>query len=399
MHNNTKVLNKETPRQQVHEGLQNQNNQIVNQEKEVSDLKKQIRKISEFLGQFKEQGKLPSSTIVNPNGGFESAKAIMLRSGKELGNHQKSVKQSLNEDEKLLQEKEHGAQATTREDQPLPQPHMTSKPSRFRQSKKEENEKDILETFRKVQVNIPLLDAIKQDPKYAKFLKELCITRKRNSNKKVVPVNNLIFPVDFYVLDMEDLAHSTPLLILLGRPFMKTARTKIDVFKGTLTMESDGEIIDFNISEAIKFPKDDHSCFSIDVFDSLAQDCLHSLDKDPFETTIAQGIGLKNEGTEAKHTHSMDREIFAVPTCEDEAKMVVAIESLPKHHGKSPIPISIPVSTNKLLPSVIQALVLELKPLPSHLKYAYLGDKETLSVIISSTLMALEKEKLIRMFK
>ncbi|XP_048434571.1 phosphoenolpyruvate carboxykinase (ATP) 1-like [Pyrus x bretschneideri] len=33
----------------------------------------------------------------------------------------------------------------------------------FMQAKKEENDKDILETFRKVQVNIPLLDAIKQE--------------------------------------------------------------------------------------------------------------------------------------------------------------------------------------------------------------------------------------------
>ncbi|KAM1620529.1 hypothetical protein ACFXTN_017496 [Malus domestica] len=79
--------------------------------------------------------------------------------------------------------------------------------------------------------------------------------------------------------------------------------------------------------------------------------------------------------------------------------MVAALESLPKHHGKSPIPISIPVSSNKLLPSVIQAPVLEVKPLPSHLKYPYLGDKETLLVIISSTLMALEEEKLIRVLK
>ncbi|CAL8992974.1 unnamed protein product, partial [Prunus brigantina] len=65
----------------------------------------------------------------------------------------------------------------------------------------------------------------------------------------LVRVNHLIFPADFYVLEMEDSAHSTPLPILLGRPFMKTARTNIDVFKGTLTMEFDGDIIDFNISE------------------------------------------------------------------------------------------------------------------------------------------------------
>ena len=43
--------------------------------------------------------------------------------------------------------------------------------------------------------------------------------------------------------------------------------TKIDVFKGTLTMEFDGDVINFNISEAIRYPIDDHSYFSFDVFD------------------------------------------------------------------------------------------------------------------------------------
>ena len=66
-------------------------------------------------------------------------------------------------------------------------------------------------------------------------------------------VNHLISPANFYVLEMENWVHSTPLPILLGRPFMKTARTNIDVFKGTLTMEFDGDVIDFNISEAIRY--------------------------------------------------------------------------------------------------------------------------------------------------
>jgi len=45
-------------------------------------------------------------------------------------------------------------------------------------SKKEDKEKDILEVFKKVKLNIPLIDAIKQIPKYAKFLKELCTTKR-----------------------------------------------------------------------------------------------------------------------------------------------------------------------------------------------------------------------------
>ncbi|KAM2016485.1 hypothetical protein ACFX16_046894 [Malus domestica] len=404
---------------------------------------------------------------MNPKGGFETAKAIMLKSGKQVGTDSNTSKSSQDEEDKLLQEEAQGAKPKAKDDQTLPnsssppKPSQTTKvspnstfsssiplnvpfPGRFKQSKKEEAEKDILETFRKVQVNIPLLDANKQVPRYAKFLKELCTTRRRISNKEVVQVSenvsavlqrklppkckdpgsftipcvigelkndgviiqladrsnaypkgvledvlvqvgNLIFPSDFYVVDTEDSPHSTPLPILLGRPFMKIARTKIDVFKGTLTMEFDGEVIDFNLSESIKFPKDDHSCFSIDIIDDMAQDFLDCLERDTLETTIAQGIGQKSG--------------FAVPRSVEEAEIVAALESLPQYHGKPSNPISISVFTNKLLPSVTQAPVLELKPLPDHLKYVFLGDNETLPVIVSSSLTAIEEEKLIRVLK
>jgi len=50
----------------------------------------------------------------------------------------------------------------------------------------EEVDKEILETFRKVKVNIPLLDAIKQIPKYVKFLKELRThKRKMKSHERI----------------------------------------------------------------------------------------------------------------------------------------------------------------------------------------------------------------------
>ncbi|CAN6679382.1 unnamed protein product [Malus baccata var. baccata] len=456
------------------QGQDNQTTALQSQANRVDHLEKQIGQIAEFVGQFRDQGRLPSSTVANPKGGFETAKAIALRSGKQVGTETQAIQVKKRMKSYCLRKN------------PKPQPrqgwdnlcrsHLAFPTHiirpRLKQSKKEENKKDILETFRKVQVNIPLLDAIKQVPRYAKFLKELCTTRRIISNKAVVQVSenvsavlqrklppkckdpgsftipcvigntkfehamldlgasinvmpysiyasmnlgelkndgviiqladrsnaypkgvledvlvqvdNLIFPVDFYVLEVEDSPNVTPLPILLGRPFMKTARTKIDVFKGTLTMEFDGEIINFNISTAMKFPKDDHSCFSIDVLDELAQDYLDMLEDDPFETTIAQGIGAKPN--------------LAVPK-EEHAELVAALELLPQHRGKPSNPIPIPVSTNTLLPSVIQAPVLDLKPLPDHLKYVFLGDEETLPVIVSSSLTALDEEKLIRVLK
>ncbi|KAM1502593.1 hypothetical protein ACFXTO_027916 [Malus domestica] len=175
--------------------------------------------MAEFMGKFnREQGKLPSSTDVNPKGGFKSAKAITLQSGKEVGSYPNPSKSNQNEDEKMQSEEKEQGLPTARIEQSLPQPptypnsttkgklgsnSMTSNsippnapfPRRFVQSKKDESDKDILDTFRRVQVNIPLLDAIKQVPKYAKFLKELCTTRKRASNKEVVRVSENVSAV------------------------------------------------------------------------------------------------------------------------------------------------------------------------------------------------------------
>ena len=86
----------------------------------------------------------------------------------------------------------------------------------------------------------------------------------------LVQVNELVFLADFYVIDMEDEISSNPTPILLGRAFLKTARTKIDVHDGTLTMEFNGEIIRFNIFEAMRWiPSDVHSIFNINIIDSL----------------------------------------------------------------------------------------------------------------------------------
>ncbi|KAL4626730.1 hypothetical protein ACB092_05G118700 [Castanea dentata] len=72
----------------------------------------------------------------------------------------------------------------------------------------------------------------------------------------LVQVNDLVFPTDFYVLDMENGDQTTP--ILLGRPFLKTSKTKKDVHSGTLTMEFDCEIVKFNIYDTMKYPDDDN---------------------------------------------------------------------------------------------------------------------------------------------
>ncbi|XP_027166138.1 uncharacterized protein LOC113766113 [Coffea eugenioides] len=403
-------------------------------------------------------GKLPSQTIVNPK---QNASAITLRSGKELPEPSKKISEQAIEEElekegnvsqpRALEQPDFGEKSTQVVTPPPPFP------SRLAKSKKQEHEQEILDTFRKVEVNIPLLDAIKQIPRYAKFLKELCTGKKKlKGNEKVhmgenvsavlqkklppkckdpgmftvpckignikiekamldlgasinvmprsiynlmnirplketgviiqladrsnaypdgvledilVQIDNLIFPADFYVLDMEDdNSNSSP--ILLGRPFLKTARTKIDVFTGTLTMEFDGDVIKFNIYDAMKYPGESHSIFVIDVIDSLAQ----------------QNFEFNND----------DALKFVFPF--ELQEVIFELNSLcPEFSNVSYL--ELPLSHSQLLPSIVQAPKVELKQLPDNLKYAFLGDGDTLPVIISSKLTALEEEKLIRVLK
>ncbi|RDX82793.1 hypothetical protein CR513_36373, partial [Mucuna pruriens] len=56
---------------------------------------------------------------------------------------------------------------------PLPFPSWTIL------ARKPKSDEELLKMFRKVEINISLLDSIKQVPKYAKFLKELCVHKRR----------------------------------------------------------------------------------------------------------------------------------------------------------------------------------------------------------------------------
>ncbi|XP_070003489.1 uncharacterized protein [Nicotiana sylvestris] len=58
-----------------------------------------------------------------------------------------------------------------------------------------------------------------------------------------------------------------------------------------------------------------------------------------------------------------------------------------------------PVTLTLPRPSIEEAPKLEFKPLPAHLRYAYLGNSETLLVIISSILTSTQEEKLLRVLR
>ena len=69
----------------------------------------------------------------------------------------------------------------------------------------------------------------------------------------MVEVDKLVFPTDFYVIDMNHEYYAAS--ILLGGPFFATTRMKIDVYTGALTVECEEEVVKFSIFDCMKKPK------------------------------------------------------------------------------------------------------------------------------------------------
>ncbi|RDY00919.1 hypothetical protein CR513_15833, partial [Mucuna pruriens] len=92
----------------------------------------------------------------------------------------------------------------------------------------------------------------------------------------LVQVIDLIFLVDFYVLDMEDETSRKGSTLILGQPFLMSAGTKIDVHAGTLLMEFGDNLVQFIIFEARKHPTKDPSLFGIDVINGLVAEYMQS---------------------------------------------------------------------------------------------------------------------------
>ncbi|KAJ9168419.1 hypothetical protein P3X46_019944 [Hevea brasiliensis] len=311
--------------------------------------------------------------MVNPK---QNASAITLRSGKELESVAgKKCGHS------LTSKTETEVVIAKQTDQPekfaLVKPKILESrppfPERLAKSKKEKEEREILDTFQKVEVNIPLLDAIKQIPRYAKFLKELCTNKKKLTGYEkvsvgenvsvvlqnklspkfypkgvledvLVQVNGLIFPTDFLVLDMEDDKSSNSSDILLGRPFLSTARTKNDVHDGTITMEFDGEVIKFNVYDAMKYPNDISYVSSIDVIEPFTQKTFELSKDDKLMVALCNNLNLDSIGKVARK-FLIDGELQGV---------VYEIEVLKPKVSSSPS-IDLFTSHTTLLPSIFAA--------------------------------------------
>ncbi|XP_074592482.1 LOW QUALITY PROTEIN: uncharacterized protein LOC141848351 [Curcuma longa] len=521
------------PQQARLEGLmqqiiqQNQNQQRT--DSALQNLERQIGQLASSINQLQSQGsnQLPSQTTPNPKG---NVSALTLRSGRKIlgsssggaaaekfpANQEENFSnEGIPEvqnvptsrstpiiDEYIDLEQEKGAatskagnaeiedleQGNTGQQVPLPFPRRKVQPRRDVEEEKAKEFQELMDLFSKVEVNVPLLTMIKQIPKYAKFLKDLCVHKKKLKGNELismgknvsaliqtvpqkcedpgvftvpceigsslfkdamldlgasinvmpksvfqtlgigplqptgvviqladrsqthpagviedvlVKVRELIFPADFYILDMEGdyLASRSPLI--LGRPFLKTARTKIDVHAGTLSMEVGDTVVRFSILDAMKHPREDHSVLSLDIsdemdymdfFSQMGSDCSEIDSGDVLTTDFADFTDLGVDDI-SDGLFQRDRDEVCVGDCLGEALPLGSPREEEVCVGDC-LGEALPLES----PSVEQTQD-ELKPLPSHLKYAYLGENHQLPVIIAQNLEQEQESRLLEILR
>ncbi|GKV41195.1 hypothetical protein SLEP1_g48761 [Rubroshorea leprosula] len=355
--------------------FQNQERRFQNQDAAIRNIETQLGQIADMVS-GRIQGGLPSNSEKNPR---EQLKAITLRSGKEL----KEVGQSNGKEEGVE------ASESKQEEEPKrlfhdpnvkPYKPKIPFPQRFLQANLDKQFSKFLEVFKKLHINIPLIDAISQMPSYAKFLKEIlankrkleefemvklneecsailqnklppklkdpgsfsipCIIGNINFDKALcdlgasinlmpfhvfrklglgeptpttvslqladrsikyprgvvedvlVKVDKFIFPVDFIVLDMEE---DFEMPLILGRPFLATGRSLIDVQQGKLSLRIHDEEIVFNVFDAMKnCDRDGSAVLRIDVVDTVVAENFNAsrLD-DPIDNCIVNALDMK----------------------------------------------------------------------------------------------------------
>ncbi|XP_031273170.1 uncharacterized protein LOC116131647 [Pistacia vera] len=198
----------------------------------------------------------------------------------------------------------------------------------------------------------------------------------------LVQVNKLIVPIDFVVLEMEEVpSKDKEHPILLGRLFMPTTKTIIDVHKGKLSMTVLGETVEFKVFGSLPIPStstyDEYSfinCVDSLVYDTYLQEKIE--DKLEAAPTLDRVEETLDEETKGFH-EILDRAIPVLP------------------QEKSIKPLELPTSPYRDEPNPPN---LELKKLPKHLKYVFLGEGDTYLVIILANLTQTQEERLVREF-
>jgi hypothetical protein len=207
------------------------------------DLKLNVREKGTFPAQ--PQPNLKTQFVVNEvqNPHIEHVKAITtLKSGKVIEKDipkkvllSKENQETKDDDEPNDKENKDDEERVYKSVSPFPQALLAHK--------KKETNQDILNVFRQVKVNIPLLDAIQQIPSYAKYLKDLCTVKRKHHVQKKAFLTKQISAI---------LQHNTPVKYKdLGCPTISCIISNFNIDRALLDLGASVNLLPYSIYEQL----------------------------------------------------------------------------------------------------------------------------------------------------
>ncbi|GJZ79187.1 reverse transcriptase domain-containing protein [Tanacetum coccineum] len=206
-----------------------------------------------------------------------------------------------------------------------------------------------------------------------------------------VKVRKFHFLAEFIVVDY---VVDPRVPLILGRPFLRTARALIDVYGEELTLRVDDEAITFKYAQEV-----------LKLLDSYTSgNPTPSLD--PILSTSSPSLIPFKEGDfileeiEACITNDLIPSGIDDDDFDPEGDLLL-LENLLNDDPSSPLPLNeLHVEELKIVKSSIDdPPELELKDLPSHLEYAFLEGTDKLPVLIAKNLKEDEKVRLLKVLK
>ncbi|GKC40557.1 reverse transcriptase domain-containing protein [Tanacetum coccineum] len=159
-----------------------------------------------------------------------------------------------------------------------------------------------------------------------------------------VKVGKFHFPTNFVVVDFE----ADPRVpLILGRSFLRTGRALIDIYGEEITLRVDNEVVTFNLDQTTRYSStNDKSVNRIDIIDAVSY--------------------LKDDSISPETDHA---------DCDPEEDICLIEKLLNNNPFQLPLMDLKQSVVTEAKSSIEEPPELELKDLPSHLEYAFLGRK------------------------
>ncbi|GKA40446.1 reverse transcriptase domain-containing protein [Tanacetum coccineum] len=209
-----------------------------------------------------------------------------------------------------------------------------------------------------------------------------------------VKVVKFHFLADFVVVDY---VVDPRVPLILGRPFLRTARALIDVYSEELTLRVDDEAITFKVGQTSRYSYNDAlSINQIDIIDvayeEYAQEVLGFSDSSTSDFVLEE---IEAYLTNDSILPGIDDDDF------DPKGDLLLLKKLLNNDPSSPLPPKeLHVEELTIVKSSIDdPLEHELKDLPSHLEYEFLEVTDKLPVIIAKDIKEDEKVRLLKVLK